>query len=655
MACKRSIAPPGRPPQGDTDPLSIPSPVAAFPPVPASAPPGAATRRLVVVVAFDVVNFSALVEADEERVLAAWRALRAAIEPLIAAGGGRIFKALGDGLLVEFGAPVDAVHAALAVQEAVAARADAAAARADAAAEAGPGFDPAVDPGTAVPLALRAAVHMGDVMVEGSDLMGDGINVVSRLQAHAPAGGVLVSAPVMDLVAGRLSAPVAELGPLGLHKMRRAVHAWLVGPAAAAHGTDAAASATAATEPAVAVGSFQRRRPSIAVLPFVDRTEEGGASWFSDGLVEDIIAALSCLPELIVISRASVLRYRGQAPGPARVRRELGVRYMLSGSVRRDGARVRLSAELADCESGTAIWSDRFAGEAADLFVLQDELSARVAATIAPHVQEQELQRCRAKHPANLDAYESVLRGLDLLYRPQADALAQALPLFERAIALDPRYATAYALAATCHGERYYGGESPDPLADHLEAERLSRLALTFDRFDPLALSLCGHIRSWLFHDYAHAIELFDRALAASPSAAIAWLRSSATFAYIGEPREARRRVEIGHSLSPYDAQVFFTYGLAGLAAYAAGDWAEAAGWGRRAMAANPRFVGNLRFLAASLAACGELAEANDVGQALLRLNPTFRARAFAENHAFRDPAQRRRFGDHLVAAGLPA
>jgi adenylate cyclase len=338
------------------------------------------------------------------------------------------------------------------------------------------------------------------------------------------------------------------------------------------------------------------------------------------------------------------------------------VRYLLTGRVQRDGKpndqpneqRVRLSAELADCESGTVLWSDRFAGAAADLFSLQDELSARVVATIAPQVQESELRRVMRKHPESLDAYECVLRGLDLLYRPVPDPWCEALPLFERAIALDPRYATAYALAATCHGERFYEGTSSDPKADNMEAERLSRLALSFDRFDPLALSLCGHIRSWLFHDYDHAIELFDRALAANPSAAIAWLRSSATFAYIGEPREARRRVEIGLRLSPYDAHVFFSYGLAGLAAYAAGDWAEAASWGRRAMAANPRFVGNLRFLAASLAACGQLEDARDVGRRLLQVNPTFRARAFAEGHAFKDPDQRRLFGEHLVKAGLP-
>ena len=584
-----------------------------------------ASRRLVVVVAFDVVNFTALVEADEERVLAAWRALRRAIDPLIVAGGGRIFKALGDGLLVEFTGPVDATRAALAVQAAVA--------------------EPALTGDTTVRLELRCAIHMGEVTVEGTDLLGDGINVVSRLQEHAPIGGVLVSAAVMDLIAGRLEQPIEELGPLKLRNISRPVHAYAVGPQRR--------PATASTAKTM-IDSFQRRRPSIAVLPFVDQAAEGGTSWFSDGLVEDIIAALSCLPELIVISRASVLRYRGAPHDPRLIHRELAVRYLLTGSVRRDGNRVRLSAELADCEAGTAIWHDRLEGEAGDLFKLQDELAIRVAATIAPQVQESELRRCRAKHPASLDAYECVLRGLDLIYREEDNPYTKALPLFERALALDPGYATAYALAATCHGERFYEGTSPDPTGDHMEAERLSRLALTYDRFDPLALSLCGHIRSWLFRDYDQAIELFDRALAAHPSAAIAWTRSSATFSYIGEPREARRRVDIGLSLSPYDAHVFFSYGLAGLAAYASGDYLEAANWGRKSMAANPRFVGNMRFLAASLAASGQFREARQVGQDLLRLTPRFSAAKFAAGHAFKDPEMRLRFREHLVLAGLP-
>ncbi len=578
------------------------------------------SRRLVVVGAFDVVGFSSIVEADEDKALDAWRALRRRIDPLIANRGGRIFKSLGDGLLVEFTSPFDATRAALEVQETAR----------NMPAEHG------------IHLELRCALHMGLVTVEGTDLLGDGVNVVSRLQTQAPVGGVLVSAAVMDLIGGRIDAPIKDLGTLKLRNISRPVHAYMVG-------------AGRRPKSMPRIDSFQRRRPSIAVLPFVDQTAETATSYFSDGLVEDIISGLSCLPELVVISRTSTLRYRGTVQDPRQIRRDLRVRYMLSGSVRRVGNKVRLSAELADCESGATIWSDRFAGEAEDLFQLQDELSIRVVATIAPQVHETELRRVLRKRPENLDAYECVLRGLDLFYRFEDDKFMQALPLFERAMALDPTYAMAHALAAGWHSVRYNQGLSLDPAADNREAERLSRMALALDRFDPYALSLCGHLRAFLFHDYDHALELFDRALASSPSSAIAWLRSSPTFSYLGEAREARRRVDIGLRLSPYDAHVFYSYSIVALSSYAAGDYDDAFLWARRSAVLNPRFTANLRFLAASLAASGKIEDARKVGLDLLRVNSRFSARRFAQGHAFKDPAKRQLFAHHLMLAGLPA
>lgn len=577
-------------------------------------------RRLVVIAAFDVVGFSTLVEANEDGALRAWRAVRREIEPLIGRAGGRIFKSLGDGLLIEFGSPVEAARVALEVQAKVATL-------------------PAI---ADIRIEMRCAIHVGDVLVDGSDLLGDGVNVVARLQDHAPQGGVLVSSAVLDLIAGRIEAPVTDRGILHLKNISRPVHAYALGVGKR-------------SSLAPLIDSLQRRRPSIAVLPFVDQSADVVNSYFSDGLVEDIISALSCLPELVVISRTSVLRYRGSAPDPQQIGRELGVRYMLSGSVRRAGSKVRLSAELADCESGATIWSDRFAGDADDLFQLQDELSARVVATISPQVQEAELRRVLRKRPESLDAYEYTLRGLDLLYRFEDDQFQQAMPLFRRAMELDPSYATPQALAADWYSIRLGQGLSPDPDADLREAERLSRQALTLDRFDPRALSLCGHIRAYTFHDFDQAIELFDRALAANPSASIAWLRSSPTFAYIGEPREARRRADNGLRLSPHDAQVFYSYAVAALACYATGDYAEAASWARRSAALNPRFTANLRFLAASLAASGQAEDARKVSAELLRVDPKFSASQFARGHAFKDAARRQAFGEHLIAAGLPA
>ncbi len=247
-----------------------------------------------------------------------------------------------------------------------------------------------------------------------------------------------------------------------------------------------------------------------------------------------------------------------------------------------------------------------------------------------------------------------MLRGLDLTYRFEGEQFDEALRMFKRGMALDANYATAHALAANWYSMRIDQGLSSDVRADFTEADRLSRLALTLDRFDPMALSLSGHVRSFLFRDYDQAIELFDRALAANPSSAIAWLRSSATFSYIGETREARRRGEIGLRLSPYDAHVFYSYAIMALATYAAGEYDETVEWARRSAALNGRFNANRRFLAASLAASGKADEAREAARALLHNDPNFRARKFAEGHAFKDPGKRQQFGEHLVMAGLP-
>jgi adenylate cyclase len=313
-----------------------------------------------------------------------------------------------------------------------------------------------------------------------------------------------------------------------------------------------------------------------------------------------------------------------------------------------------LSAELVDCDTSATLWGDRLVGQAADLFDLQDELSAKVVATITPQVQEAELRRVLRKRPESLDAYEHVLRGLDLYYRFEDDQFQKALGMFERAMELDPSYAAAHALAADWHTVRIGQGRSADSISEFREVERLSKLALTLDRFDPRALSLCGHVQAFSFRDYDQAIELFDRALAANPSSSIAWLRSSPTFSYMGETREARRRADIGLRLSPYDAHVFFSYAIVALASYAAGDYEDTVQWARKSHALNPRFTANIRFLVAGLAATGRTEEARKAAAELLKVDPKFSTMEFVRNHAFRDPAQRQLFGEHLMLAGVP-
>ena len=310
-------------------------------------------------------------------------------------------------------------------------------------------------------LQMRCAIHMGEVTVEGTDLLGDGINIVSRLQEHAPVGGVLVSAAVMDLISGRLDPADRGAGPLRLRNISRPVHAYAVGPGRTGVRRDGAGDRQLPAAPAVdrraAVRRFLRRDGG--------RAAEAASSWLSDGLVEDIIAALSCLPELIVISRASVLRYRGAVPDPASIRRELNVRYMLTGSVRRAGARCGCRPSWPTARAAGRSGATASRARPRTCSCCRTSSSARVVATIAPRSRSRSCAACCASIPESLDAYECVLRGLDLLYRFEDDESEQALPLFQRAIALDPAYATAYALAATCYGERFYRGESPDPMA----------------------------------------------------------------------------------------------------------------------------------------------------------------------------------------------
>jgi transcriptional regulator with AAA-type ATPase domain/TolB-like protein len=394
-------------------------------------------------------------------------------------------------------------------------------------------------------------------------------------------------------------------------------------------------------------------RPSIAVLPFHVQGESETQTYFGDGVVEDIIGALASLREVFVISRSSTLRYRGAGADVRTVGRDVGVGYVLSGSVRRAGDRLRVSAELAETARGTVVWASHFDGISEDLFALQDQIATRVVSTIAPQVREAELRRALRKRPDNMEAYDCVLRGMAQRYHLNLEDFTDARTWLERAIALDPGYAAPYALLADWHSIRVNQGWSTDPAADNAEVIRLATAAFERDSFDAMALALCGHVKSLLLHEFDDAIALFDRAITASPSSAIAWTRSSPTYSYIGDAREAIRRAEQGLRLSPLDLHIFFAHAILGLALYVADEHEEGIRWGRKAMEENPRWTANLRFLSVNLAAVGHLDEAREVGRALLAMEPGFRVDRFIEGYALRDPL-RVRFANHLRQAGLP-
>jgi transcriptional regulator with AAA-type ATPase domain/TolB-like protein/Tfp pilus assembly protein PilF len=397
-----------------------------------------------------------------------------------------------------------------------------------------------------------------------------------------------------------------------------------------------------------------RGRPSIAVLPFHVEDEGPGKSYFGDGIVEDIVGALASIRELLVISRSSTLRYRGAHVDVRVVGRAVGATYALSGSVRRSGPRMRVSVELAETTDGAVMWASHFDGGSDDLFALQDQIATRVVGTLAPQVREAELRRALRKHPDNLEAYDCVLRGMAKLYQLNPEDFAEARTWLERAITLDPAYAAPHALLAAWHALRVQQGWSPDPAADHAEVMRRAAAALARDSFDATALALCAHAKSLLRYEFDEAIAMFNRAIEWSPSNYIAWTRSSPTYSYIGDAREAIRRAEHGLSLSPLDPQVFYPHTSLGIGFYVAGEHEEGARWGRKAREENPRYTGNLRFLTANLAASGQTDEAREVAQALLTVDPGFQVGRFVERYPIRDPERQARLARDLRLAGLP-
>lgn len=579
-------------------------------------------RELVAILAADVAGYAALMEAAEEATYARLtRLLSAVVEPAVAEHRGRIFKPSGDGLLAAFESAVDAVDCALLIQENLARAAG--------------------EP-EALPILLRIGVHLADVIIELGDIFGDGVNLAARLQASAEPGGIVVSADVAEQLAARPEIRLADLGVLALKHIRRPVRAFSV---VARAGTPVVVAALPHALP--------DDRPSIAVLPFHLQHPDDEGAWFAEGVIEGIIHVLSGIGDLFVIGRGTSRAYTGRDADPRLVGRELGVRYVLGGSLRRAGGQLRISTELADAASGAVIRSARHDGVMADLFDMQDRIAGEVVASIAPAVREQELTRAMRKHPDSMTGYDLVLQALDLLYRLEREPFDRARGLLQQAMAHDPGYAPAYSHAATWHTFRIGQGWSPNVEDDSAEAARCARAALERDRNDAVALAIHGQVLSYTRRDYGAALHFLDRAIAVGPSCHLAWAYSSATRGWLGDGPRAVEHARRALRLSPRDPFAFFTEHLLSQAYYVSGEYGEAVAWGRRAAARNGLLTSNLRTLAASLAALGDLEGAQEVARRLLAVEPAFRLGSFAA----RTPMGREVLEPlipRLRAAGLP-
>lgn len=578
-------------------------------------------RRLAAVAFIDIIGYSILMGRDETRTHQRWmNILETIVQPQAAAHRGKVVKSTGDGVLAEFPSAFDAVQWALEVQQAVHAL------------RAG---DPTLS------IALRIAVHVGDIITTEFDVFGDGVNLAARLQEHSPPGGVVMSGAVHDLVRGSLGREPRDLGALELKNFENPVRAYALDP----------------LNQSISLPHLRpaARFPSIAVLPLENIGGDPADDYFCDGCVEDITLSLSGLRELMVISRGSTLAYRGRRSDPREVGRMFGVRYVLSGSLRRSDRSVRVSVELCDTSTGATLWGEKSEVAPGELFDVQDHIVGRIVAGIAPNVRAAELRTAMRKKPENFNAYDHTLRALHIINSLDKDTFMQARDYLQKAMAEDPEFAMPAAWIARWYSMCVGQGWSTDPAADRAKALQFAAKAIEQDPQNALALATYGHLQSFLFHNYDSALVYFDRALAACPNHTLAWFLSSPTLSYIGRGEEAIKHADQALRLSPLDRSLFTYYSSLNLAHYSLGSYEEAVKWGKLSASENPLYTANLRYLAAALAALDRLDEAGEVAATIVRRDPQFRLAVFERTmQPFRDPERASRYMQHLRKSGLP-
>jgi adenylate cyclase len=540
-----------------------------------------ATRRLAAILAADVAGYSRLIGADEGGTLQALKAIRAElIDPAIAAHNGRLVKTTGDGLLVEFGSVVSALSCATEVQAGMAER------------------NSTVPDDTRVE--FRIGINVGDVVVEDGDIFGDGVNVAARLEALAAPGGICVSARVQEDAAGKLDLTFEDLGEQALKNITRPVRAYRI--------ATGAVSGTAQATPALALPD----KPSIAVLPFTNLSGDPEQEYFADGIAEDIITALSKSRSLFVIARNSSFTYRGKSVAVTDIGRGLGVRYVLEGSVRRAGNRVRVTSQLIEADTGGHLWAERYDRDLADIFVLQDEITSNVSGAIQPAVERSERERAVRKPPDSLDAWECYHRGMWHFAKVEAAENSKAMGFFRRSIELDPQFAPAYAMLALAYRIET-GAFRPELRAENTaRAYELARHAIAIDPTDAtahasLAIAMTGS------GDHSEGIVEADLAVSLDPNSVLAYSAQGFTRAYGGRPGEAVEPLRTAMRLSPFDPLRFLWLIYLSRAQYWMHDYKAAIVTCRRLQQSYPNLFQSYTGLMASLGQMGRIDEARAV------------------------------------------
>jgi adenylate cyclase len=558
----------------------------------------AVSRRLVAVFAADVEGYSRLMGTDEVGTLKGLTERRAILDRLIGEHRGRIANTAGDSVLAEFGSAVDAVQCAVEAQTALA--------------EANSVLAPDRR------IHFRIGIHIGDVMIRAGDLFGDGVNIAARLQALAKAGGVCISGATYDQVCKVLPMTFADLGAQQVKNIQERIRAYQVD--ATGQTREAAPAPLADTECAPPLPD----KPSIAVLPFQNMSGDPEQEYFADGMVEEIITALSRFRWLFVIARNSSFTFKGQAVDVKEVGRRLGVRYLLEGAVRKAAGKVRITGQLIDALTGTHIWADRFERDLTDVFALQDEVTVAVVSAIQPKLFQTEVAMVTRRRPENLTAYDFFLRAMQQYYISNPEGLVEAIRLANRALELEPRFGFIAALAGVCHMQNVLWGYVVDPQFDRKEAVRLLRLALSIDDGDPDTVALAAMTSAYMIGDSESEIEMADRAVALNPNSFRAWSCRGQVYRIAGLPKEAVQSFERAIRMSPVDPLLFRSFTGMALALIELGRFDEAIVAGKKAQRQNPSFSLAYRCLAAAFAHLGRYAEAREATTRVLELDPAF-------------------------------
>ncbi len=581
-------------------------------------------RRLAAIMAADVVGYSRLMEVDEAGTLARLKTVRLElIDPAIVKCKGRIIKTTGDGMLVEFQSVTEALRCAVDFQQRMARRNR--------------------DMPAARTLLYRIGINLGDVIVEGGDIFGDGVNVAARLETLAEPGGICISAAVRDQVGDRLGLNYEDLGDQQVKNISRPIRVFKI-----VLGEQAAPPVRETAEGALVATAVSGRRPSIAVLPFVNMSGDAEQEFFADGLTEDIITELSRFRELLVISRNAVFVHKGKAVKAKEIAREFGVDYVVEGSVRKASDRVRVTVQLIDGETETHIWAERYDRKLEDIFAIQDEVTAAIAATLFGRVEAARHDRVKRKPTDNMAAYEYVLTGKILHHQSKREANAEALRMLDRAIALDPKYAHAHAWKACVTGQAWLHGWSQDLDTSLRVISEELQTALALDDTDPDVHRILAAL-NLNFNEHDKAIYHQERALSLNPNSDLIVVQQGELLTWLGRAEEGIDWVRRAMRLNPYHPERFWSH--LGRAQYTARRYADALASYSKLTAPDHT---HHAFLAACSAQLGNRTAASAHTHEVLQRQPVFTIENFLKTLHYRQAADTDHVREGLSKAGLP-